>query len=69
MPRINLFKITCNYSGPGFCDRAQKQCRPPPAIAEEGEKRSAVFCQVIGVQMFMNDLLTEQGQQRSRVIR
>ena len=21
----------------GFCDRAQKQCRPPAAIAEEGE--------------------------------
>ena len=20
-----------------FCDRAQKQCRPPPAITEEGE--------------------------------
>ena len=33
----------------------------PPAIAEEGEKRSAVFCQVTGVhlmcQIFMNDLL------------
>ena len=32
-----------------FCDRGQKQCRPPPAIAEEGEKRSAVFYQVTGV--------------------
>ena len=42
---------------------------PPPEIAEKGEKRSAVFCQVTGVQMFINDLLTEQGQQRSRVIR
>ena len=37
------------------------------------EKGSAVFYQVTGVhlmcQIFMNDLLTEQGQQRSRVIR
>ena len=61
-----------NQTGPGFCDRAQKQCRPQPAITE-GQKRSAVFYQVTGVhlmcQMFMNDLLTEQGQQRSRVIR
>ena len=40
---------------------------------EEGELRSAVFCQVTGVhlmcQIFMNDLLTEQGKQRSRGIR
>ena len=50
-----------------FCDRAQKQCRPTPVISEEGELRSAVFCQVTSVhlvcQIFMNDLLTEQGQQ------
>ena len=56
-----------------FCDRAQKQSQPPPAISEEDELRSAVFCQVTGVhlmcQIFMNDLLTEQDQQRSRVIR
>ena len=61
------------YSGAGFCDRAQKQCRPPPAISEEGELRSAVFCQATCVhlmcQIFMKDLLTKQGQQRSRVIR
>ena len=48
-------------------------CRPPPASSEEGELRSAVFCQVTGVhlmcQIFMNDLLTEQGKQRSRGIR
>ena len=54
-----------NKIGAGFCDRAQKQCRPLPAISEEGELRSAVFCQVTGVhlmcQIFMNDLLTEQG--------
>ena len=47
--------------------------RPPPTISEEGESRSAVFCQVTGVhlmrQIFLNDLLTEQGQQRSTVIR
>ena len=45
----------------------------PPAISEEGELRSAVFSEVTGVhlmcQIFMNDLLTEQGQQRSRAIR
>ena len=45
----------------------------PPAISEEGEIHSAVFCQVTGVHLmckiFMNDLITEQGQQRSRVIR
>ena len=55
-------------------NRAEKQCRPPPpASSEEVELRSAVFCQVTGVhlmcQIFMNDLLTEQGQQRSRGIR
>ena len=59
--------------GAGFCDKAQKQCRPRPASSEEGELRSAVFCQVTGVhlmrQIFMNDLLTEQDKQRSRGIR
>ena len=29
--------VIINKSGTGFCDRAQKQCRPPAAIAEEGE--------------------------------
>ena len=62
-----------NQSGAGFCDKAQKQCRPPPASSEEGELRSAVFCQVTSVhlmwQLFMNDLLREQGKQRSRGIR
>ena len=56
-----------------FATEHKNKCRPPPVIAEEGEKRSAVFCKVTGVhsmcQIFMNDLLTEQGQQRSRVIR
>ena len=50
-----------------------RQSAKTPAIAGEGEKCSAVFYQVTGVhlmcQIFMNDLLTEQGQQRSRVIR
>ena len=49
---------------------------PPPAISEEAELHSAgnsaVFCQVTGAhlmcQIFMNDLFTEQGQQKSRVI-
>ena len=56
----------------GFHNRAQKQCRSPLAISE-GKLRSAVFCRVAGVHLmcliFMNDLLTEQGQQKSRVIR
>ena len=56
-----------------WCDRAQKQCRPLPASSEEGELHSAVFCQVTGLhlmcQIFMNDLLTEPGKQRSRGIR
>ena len=68
-----IFVENMGLLSPGFCDRAQKQCRPPPAISEKGEKRSAVLCQVTGVhlmcEIFMNDLLTEQGQQRSRVIR
>ena len=33
-----------NYSSTGFCDTSQKQCRPRPAISEEGELRSAFFC-------------------------
>ena len=28
---------TLNKTRAGFCDRAQKQCRPTPAISEEGE--------------------------------
>ena len=46
---------------------------PARDLREEGELCSAIFGQVTGVhlmcQIFMNDLLTEQGQQRSRVIR
>ena len=58
-------------NGSGFGDRVQNQCRPPAVISEEGELRSAVSCQVMCLMChtFTNDLLTEQGQQRSRVIR
>ena len=46
-----------------FATERKNNVDPPPANAEEGEKRSAVFCQVTGVhlvcQIFMNDLLTE----------
>ena len=70
---VLLLKRLVNWSGAGFCDRVQKQCQPPPAISDKGELRSAVFCQVTGIhlmcQIFMNDLLTEQGQERSTVIR
>ena len=57
-----------------FATDAKTMSTPPPhTISEEGELRSAGFCQVTGehmmYQIFMNDLLTEQGQQRSRVIR
>ena len=56
-----------------FATERKNNVDPRQRLSEEGEKRSAVFYQVTGVhlmcQLFMNDLLTEQGQQRSRVIR
>ena len=33
----DIYQQPNKISGAGFCDRAQKQCRPLPAIAEEGE--------------------------------
>ena len=52
-----------------FLKQSLKTMRPPPVSLEEGELRSAVFCQVTGVhlicQVFMNDLLTEKGQEGS----
>ena len=56
-----------------FATKRKNNVDPPPESSEEGELRSAVFCQVTGVhlmwQLFMNDLLREQGKQRSRGIR
>ena len=56
-----------------FLRQSAKTMSTPASDPEEGGKRSAVFYQVTGVhlmcQIFMNDLLTKQGQQRSRVIR
>ena len=47
-----------------FLRQSAKTMSPLPANAEEGEKRSAVFCQVTGVHLmcriFMNDLLKGQ---------
>ena len=64
-----------NYSELEWCwflRQSPKTMSPPPAISEEGELHSALFCQVTGAhlmcQIFMNDLFTGQGQQRSNVI-